>query len=616
MVKFNFLTMKKDDKSQKLPLRKKAEELLEKKQLKPGSQHSEAETLKLIHELEVHQIELELQNDELIMARSAAQDAAEKYIELYDFAPAGYFTLSKEGKINKLNLSGSQLLGKERERLKNSRFGSFVSDDTRQNFNLFLRKVFNSKVKETCEVALRSDGNSPTYVYLSGIITENEEQCLVTAVDNTELKMSLEALAIQVRVAEVFLTVSDDEMFNEMLKIILEVMHSPFGVFGYIDEEGASVIPTMTRQVWNECEVSGKSIRFPRETWGNSTWAKALREKKIIFSNKPSTRIPEGHVNINRHISAPILFQGEPIGLFQVANKGKDYTDADLRTIETISRSVAPILNALLQRKQAAVEIKLKNEELIKLNAEKDKFFSIIAHDLTSPFNSFLGFTKILAEKLPVMEQDEIQEIAYSLKNSATNLYHLIVNLLEWSRMQRGLTEFKPETIPLIDVVKKSTEGLSNLAYQKNQEIQLQVPENLIVKVDKVMLESTLRNLLNNAVKFSFQGGKISISAKVIQDNFIEISITDTGIGMSEELLGKLFQINEPVGRKGTEEEPSAGLGLIICKDFVEKHGGKIQAESIEGKGSTFRFTLPANMKPETGSRDHEAIDNGYPHKP
>jgi len=616
LVKFNFLTMKKGDKSQKLPLRKKAEELLEKKQLKPGSQHSEAETLKLIHELEVHQIELELQNDELIMARSAAQDAAEKYIELYDFAPAGYFTLSKEGKINKLNLSGSQLLGKERERLKNSRFGSFVSDDTRQNFNLFLRKVFNSKVKETCEVALRSDGNSPTYVYLSGIITENEEQCLVTAVDNTELKMSLEALAIQVRVAEVFLTVSDDEMFNEMLKIILEVMHSPFGVFGYIDEEGASVIPTMTRQVWNECEVSGKSIRFPRETWGNSTWAKALREKKIIFSNKPSTRIPEGHVNINRHISAPILFQGEPIGLFQVANKGKDYTDADLRTIETISRSVAPILNALLQRKQAAVEIKLKNEELIKLNAEKDKFFSIIAHDLTSPFNSFLGFTKILAEKLPVMEQDEIQEIAYSLKNSATNLYHLIVNLLEWSRMQRGLTEFKPETIPLIDVVKKSTEGLSNLAYQKNQEIQLQVPENLIVKVDKVMLESTLRNLLNNAVKFSFQGGKISISAKVIQDNFIEISITDTGIGMSEELLGKLFQINEPVGRKGTEEEPSAGLGLIICKDFVEKHGGKIQAESIEGKGSTFRFTLPANMKPETGSRDHEAIDNGYPHKP
>ena len=179
--------MKNDDRKTKTRnLRRKAEELLKKRPLETGANLSEVETLKLIHELEVHQIELEIQNEELMLARSAAKDAAQKYVELYDFAPSGYFTLSREGKILELNFSGSRMLGKERSRLKNSPFRVFVSEDSRPIFDYFLRKTFSSQAKESCEVTLSAGDVPPVYAYLTGVATEKGTQCLVTALDLTK----------------------------------------------------------------------------------------------------------------------------------------------------------------------------------------------------------------------------------------------------------------------------------------------------------------------------------------------------------------------------------------------------------------------------------------------
>jgi len=172
-------------------LRQRAEELLKLKPSGSGSPISETDMLKLIHEFNVHQIELEMQNEELVLAKSAEQDA----IELYDFAPTGYFTLSNEGEILNLNLYASQMLGKEPQRLKNSRLGFFISDDTKPIFNLFLGKIFNSKAKETCEVTLSTKLNIPMAVHLTGILTGNRELCYVTAVDITERKRAEEKLS-------------------------------------------------------------------------------------------------------------------------------------------------------------------------------------------------------------------------------------------------------------------------------------------------------------------------------------------------------------------------------------------------------------------------------------
>ena len=173
-------------------LRRKAEEVMKTKFSKPKMEFSEADTQKLIHELKVHQIELELQFEELDLAKEQAEVASRKYAELYDFAPSGYFTLSREGEIIELNHSGANMLGKERPRLKDCLFGFFVSDDTKPIFNTFLGKVFNDKAKESCEVALSTDDNSSRYVQLTGIATENDKQCFITATDVTERKQAEE----------------------------------------------------------------------------------------------------------------------------------------------------------------------------------------------------------------------------------------------------------------------------------------------------------------------------------------------------------------------------------------------------------------------------------------
>ena len=168
----------------------------------------------------------------------------------------------------------------------------------------------------------------------------------------TERKQAEATMAMRARIAAIFGTIADEEMFDDVLNVILEVIHSPFGVFGYIDKNGDFVVPTMTRQIWDKCQVPEKSIRYPPETWGDSSWPCALREKRTIHSNKPSTNTPDGHISIQRHISMPILFQGEAIGLFQVANKETDYTEADIRTLGELAGHVAPLLNARLQREQ------------------------------------------------------------------------------------------------------------------------------------------------------------------------------------------------------------------------------------------------------------------------
>ncbi|MEI7501265.1 MAG: PAS domain-containing sensor histidine kinase [Bacteroidota bacterium] len=254
---------------------------------------------------------------------------------------------------------------------------------------------------------------------------------------------------------------------------------------------------------------------------------------------------------------------------------------------------IISITRDITARKQAEKELELKNELLIKLNAEKDKFFSIIAHDLRSPFNAFLGFTQIMAEDLHKLKLDEIQKIAMTMKISATNLYRLLENLLDWSRIQRNMTGFDPEQFLLMPKISESLQSILEPANKKEINIDYDIPEDLEVFADEYMLGSIIRNLTSNAVKFTDKGGKINIKAKPVSGNSVEISISDTGIGMNKKMIDNLFKLDEQTNRKGTQGEPSTGLGLIICKDFVEKHGGKFWLESEVAKGSIFYFTIP-----------------------
>jgi PAS domain S-box-containing protein len=268
----------------------------------------------------------------------------------------------------------------------------------------------------------------------------------------------------------------------------------------------------------------------------------------------------------------------------------------ELETMNQELRNSKQIIEKNLSEKNILIEkLTTTREELEKLNSEKDKFFSIIAHDLKSPFSGFLNLTKILVAEFNSMTLSEINSIMVDLNSSAQNLYKLLENLLDWSRMQGGNIPYNPVSSDIYYLVNSIIEMKSEMTKQKKIEITNRIMKDTFVYADVSMINTTLRNLLSNALKFSNKGGKIEIGMDENNhiDGFLTFYVEDNGIGMSESLQSKLFKIDEKVSRTGTDDEPSTGLGLLLCKEFIEKHNGKIWVESEENKGSKFYFSLP-----------------------
>lgn len=237
-------------------------------------------------------------------------------------------------------------------------------------------------------------------------------------------------------------------------------------------------------------------------------------------------------------------------------------------------------------------ELLKANESLEKANQEKDKFFSIIAHDLRSPFSGFLGLTEILVDNEADLTEEEKKDFIINMKASAEKLFKLLENLLEWARLQRGTMTVEAENTPLNYVVKSNFEIINAKSNLKNIQTKTNVPDDLMVYADYSMLNGILRNLLSNAVKFTPAGGEVVVDAKR-KDEHIVVSVKDSGIGIPNVIIDKLFTLGEKTARAGTDGEASTGLGLLLCKDYLEKMGCKIWVESEEQKGSTFYFTLP-----------------------
>ncbi|MEI7812395.1 MAG: hybrid sensor histidine kinase/response regulator [Ignavibacteria bacterium] len=289
------------------------------------------------------------------------------------------------------------------------------------------------------------------------------------------------------------------------------------------------------------------------------------------------------------------------VGTFVELFEKKIYLKKQSEELDSANHKLS---ESAVQLMQLNAEINRANEELKSLNAGKDKFFSILAHDLKGPFQGFLGLTEMMAEDITSIPQDELSEMAHEMHITAKNLFALLNNLLEWARMQQGAISFEPVETDLSETVSRNIDLISPRGKQKGIEIIHEADHNQTVHADKAMLNAVLRNLLSNAVKFTKQGGKVSVSYKEAINNMVEISVADSGIGMPEALSGKLFNVAEKVGRRGTDGESSTGLGLLLCKEFVEKHGGSIRVKSEEedlsaGKhgGSTITFSLPAGSK-------------------
>lgn len=249
----------------------------------------------------------------------------------------------------------------------------------------------------------------------------------------------------------------------------------------------------------------------------------------------------------------------------------------------------------LYQQRQA---LQKANLTLTKLNADKDKFFSIIAHDLRGPFNALLGNAQLLAERPELLEPHEFREMSQSIHRSAKAVYQLLDSLLIWAQLQQegGGMQCQPEPIKLKDLTEGTLAVLEQTAAQKEIILSNAIPANYWVQADRLMLETIIRNLVGNALKFTPRGGQVTVTGKnglTSQAGWVKVSVQDTGVGMSQADIARLFRLDTSHSTPGTEKEKGSGLGLMICQEMVERNGGQIWVKSEAGQGTTVEFTVP-----------------------
>ena len=273
---------------------------------------------------------------------------------------------------------------------------------------------------------------------------------------------------------------------------------------------------------------------------------------------------------------------------------GVDYVTKPLQHEEVLARVVTHLTIRRLQQelRQQHALLQEQHAQLQALNASKDKFFSIISHDLRSPLSAVLVGLRLLTDTESRLTDNEKNELIRDSHRTVEQLYNLLDNLLVWSRLQRGLMEYAPQPLDLRPLFERNATLFAANAEQKQIAIRQTVAEPVIAFADSHMIDAIIRNLISNALKFTEARGAITLSARQ-NDQSVEMAVADTGIGMDAETVAKLFRLDVRYNQLGTAGEKGTGLGLNVCKEFAEKNGGSIAVESVVGAGTTFRVTLP-----------------------
>jgi signal transduction histidine kinase len=318
--------------------------------------------------------------------------------------------------------------------------------------------------------------------------------------------------------------------------------------------------------------LSGISIFLLFVFW---SLVKLKRKNRILERQKTEIREKNSELNIQNQ---------------EILNQKEEITSQK----EKIETHMALVISQREELSKQAENLEYINEQLELANQTKDKFFSIIAHDLKSPFSAILGFSQLLLDTHKQNDEKNRQELIEFLYKSSVSTFNLMENLFTWARSQSGKILFNPETFDLKEMVDETLSGIEGSATIKKIKISNLIRNGLIVSADKNMIKTVFRNLISNAVKFTNKGGEVIIDQlNEGTGGFVSVSVQDNGIGMTEEQIKDLFLIDKTVSTLGTEDEKGSGLGLILCKEFIEKHGGKIRVESKEAKGSSFILTIP-----------------------
>jgi len=315
--------------------------------------------------------------------------------------------------------------------------------------------------------------------------------------------------------------------------------------------------------------------------------------REMIYEIAKRGAYGEGDANEITDARVEHLWDGDTTRSDIIFRNDRSY---DVITQRTQDGGLVITFSDITERKQVEEEVEAQRDELERLNDQKNKFFSIIAHDLKGPFNALLGYSTLLSSKDNKFDQVKIAEYSDALHQSAGRVFKLLENLLDWSRLQMGQLEFEPGPVDLKEIIDTNLALFESIAKGKAVRLTSKRRKPLSVFADAYMVDTVVRNLVNNAIKFTSDNGDVTVSARA-NGKWAEIEVSDSGIGIPADKVARLFLLGEKTSTMGTAGESGTGLGLLLCKDLVEKQGGRIHAKSSKSEGSVFRFTLPLHPR-------------------
>lgn len=491
--------------------------------------------------------------------KKSYNDYITDFPEFIESFPSGFFILDQQENLIDFNKAGESLIGNNRDELLNKKFSEFIIDSDKIQFKQILEKASKTSHSQIKELRIKITGNNslPSLIIVKYNFHSNTSKgfYFLTVIDFTQQKVKEELI-------------KDSEARFEDMANTAPVM------IWIADVEG---LFSFVNKVW--LRYSGKELG---EQLGMN-WLKDVH--------------PDDLENLFQTYSNAFRSRNQFTFEFRLKDKNNKYEWMIIKGTPRLSRDnifmgfIGSCTNINAQ-KEFEEKIKKVNSELVEINAAKDKFFSIISHDLRSPLGGLMQVLEILEESNDSLEDEEKISIIKGAANTSKMVYALMENLLEWSRIQTGKIPYEPERIEIFPMIS----GLESLYNQnlKNKKITLKVDidPNESVFADVKMTNTILRNLISNAIKFTHMSGSIYISSES-NENFIIIRVKDTGVGIDENYADKLFKTDSSYSTEGTAHEKGTGLGLVLCKELVEKQGGKIWVESQKGKGTTFSFSLP-----------------------